>query len=49
MFTEEYSMLGINLTAISTVEQTFASINIDYDVPTLFLSECSIIYIDPNQ
>lgn len=42
-------MLGVDLTAIQTLKESFASIGIDYEVPTLFLSECSIIYIDPKE
>lgn len=46
--TDEYSLLGTDLTDIVNLEKCFTFIGINYDAPTLLLSECSLIYIDPK-
>lgn len=46
LYSDDYSMLGIDVTDIPALQKCFSCINIGYDVPTLFLSECSLTYID---
>lgn len=42
----EYTMLGLDLKSYEDLGSSFKALHIDYSVPTLFLSECAVTYMD---
>ncbi|XP_054713034.1 tRNA wybutosine-synthesizing protein 4-like [Uloborus diversus] len=45
---KDYIMLGANLNDLEELNRCFEAIWINYSIPTLFISECSVIYMDTN-
>ncbi|CAL1270570.1 unnamed protein product [Larinioides sclopetarius] len=45
---EEYAMLGIDLQDCKELKQCFQDMEINFTAPTLFLSECSVTYMEPK-
>ncbi|GFS32152.1 hypothetical protein NPIL_396311 [Nephila pilipes] len=43
---EEYVMLGVDMQNCKELENCFHDLEIDFNVPTLFLSECALTYIN---
>ncbi|CAH1801413.1 unnamed protein product [Owenia fusiformis] len=46
--TEQYKMLGVDLSNLRLLQDVFMACNIDTSIPTLFLSECAITYMPLN-
>ncbi|XP_067142703.1 tRNA wybutosine-synthesizing protein 4-like isoform X2 [Centruroides vittatus] len=44
--TEDYILVGVDLQNIRNVDHVFMEMGIRYSAPTLFLSECAIVYMD---
>jgi len=44
----DYHLISVDLCDLSLLDQKISSSGIDYTLPTLFLSECVLIYIDPK-
>ena len=45
LLTPGYCLLGVDLTQLHTVEAALRLCGIDFDVPTLLLSECVMTYM----
>ncbi|GFY31311.1 leucine carboxyl methyltransferase 1 homolog [Trichonephila clavipes] len=43
---DEYVMLGVDLQNCKELETCFCDLEIDFNIPTLFLSECALTYIN---
>lgn len=48
LFTDDYILIGADLQNIQNLDFICKEIGISYLVPTLFLSECAIVYMDTN-
>lgn len=46
---KDYHIVAADFTQIPMLEKKLAECNVDYACPTIFLSECVLIYISPNQ
>jgi O-methyltransferase involved in polyketide biosynthesis len=45
--TEDYHLIGCDLQDLVKLEQMLRDKGADFNLPTLFLSECVLVYIDP--
>lgn len=43
-----YHLMGVDLRNLEEVEQKLISAEIDFRLPTIFLSECVLVYIEPK-
>lgn len=43
-----YHIMGVDLRSTEDVEQKLIQAEIDFQLPTIFLSECVLVYIEPK-
>ncbi|XP_015180248.1 PREDICTED: leucine carboxyl methyltransferase 1 [Polistes dominula] len=43
-----YHLIGTDLRDINEVERKLSQAEVDFDLPTLFLAECVLVYVDPR-
>lgn len=44
----DYHIIGTDLRNRSELEQKLCQIGINFDVPTMFLTECVLVYMEPE-
>ena len=47
--TPNYSLLGCDLTELLALQQKLESSGVEYEKPTLFLSECVLTYVEAEK
>ena len=46
---DNYTMIGCDLRALEKLDSLLSMCGVDYKVPTLFISECALTYVNPER
>lgn len=44
-----YSLIAADLRATSSLKQTLSDAGVDFSAPTIFLAECVLVYMEPQE
>lgn len=44
----DYHIIGMDLRNLTELEKKLSQSGIDFDIPTMFLTECVLVYMEPD-